>query len=573
MSYYTSVIKDSPLGFWKLDESSGSTIYDYSGCGNNGTYNNFVSENIFPLVSQGVSGTTVTNTSYLEFPIYKDYYGAPATESFGTKYTSDNDFSLELWIYPKNIFSVVPLLGSSQGVGIFWDNGNIRFSLSTESIDYTVPDLNKTIHVVGIYKKNSISLYIDGTLVRSKKLNNFKFLNLDLDLQSGPCLSGESFIIDAPAVYRYSLNDVQIKSHYLNATAVSDTQIASLNGGYIFRATEKHQSETDKFIYPSSKSWEYMLGDSLKYDEIKNSIYLSSDKNFASFIEVIGLSVRKNYVSSKIEWLAGQGVEVFVSTDETNWTQCENGSSLPNLNNKKIIYIKVEFSSIDASIYVPELYYLNIFFYTEKKLYSHNGIGYIKAADNKDIDISNKEYPVLSRSKNDGIKCKSSGFSVNIDEDILDIEFIFSPDSLGSGYLLYNNTQGIEYSLSWASGGAIAKSGISSIYINGEDVSEATNISSYLNLGEPNHIFIKLSGACSGSIWFNLKNYNNTISGILPDNIYKNITIYNNNNAEPQTNYQIYMGNNSVQIEDSDMTIDELEVSTYSPDWVSIFRA
>lgn len=573
MSYYTSVIKDSPLGFWKLDESSGSIAYDYSGCGNHGSYNNFVSETIFPLVANGVSGTTITNTSYLELPIYKNYYGSSATESFGTKYTSDNDFSLEVWVYPKNVSGPVPLLGGSQGVGIFWDNGNVMFSLSTESVDYTVPNPNKSLHIVGVYKKNSISLYIDGILVRSKKLNNFKFLNTELDLQIGPCSSGESFVVDAPAVYRYSLNDIQIKSHYLKSTSVSDTQIASLNGGYIFRSTEKHQSETDKFIYPASKGWEYMLGDSLEYDEIENSIYLSSSKTFGSFIEVIGLSIRKNYISSKIEWLAGEGVEVFVSTDETNWTQCENGSSLPDLNNKKIIYIKVEFSSTNASIYVPELYYLNIFFYTEKKLYSHNGIGYIQAAENQDIDISNKEYHVLSRAKGDGIKCKSSGFKVNIEEDILDVEFIFTPTALGSGYLLYNNTESTEYSLYWASGGAITKSGISSIYINGQDVSEATNISSYLNISEPNHIFIKLSGGCSGDIWFNLKNYNGTISGTLPDNVYKNVTIYNNNDADPETNYQLYLGNNSIVVEDSDISVDELDVFTYSPDWVTILKA
>ncbi len=573
MSYYTSVIKDSPLGFWKLDESSGSIAYDYSGCNNNASYTNFVSENIFPLVAQGVSGTTITDSSYIEFPISKDYYGNSATESFGTLYTSDNDFSLEVWVYPKNINSLTPILGGQTGTGLFLDNGNIIFSLSTESIEYTLPNPNKTIHVVGIYKKNYISLYVDGVLVRSKKLSNFKFSNTELLLSSGPCASGESFIIDAPAIYRYSLNDLQIKSHYLKATAASDTQIASLNGGYIFRATEKHQSETDKFVYPSSKSWEYMLGEDLLYDEVNNSIYLAPNKTSGSFTEVIGLSIRKNYVSSKIEWMAGEGVDVFVSTDESNWTQCENGSSLPNLNNKKIIYIKVEFSSTNAETYIPELYYLNIFFYPEKKLYSHNGLGYIEAAPDGDIDISNKEYSVLSRAKNDGIICKSSGFRVNILEDILDLEFLFTPVQLGAGYMLYNVTEGTEYSLSWASGGAISKIGISSLYINGEDVSASTNISSHLNIDEPNHVFIKLSGPASGDIWFNVKHSGGVSSETLPNNIYKNITIYNNNDADAQDNYQLYLGNNSVQVEDSDLTISELEVSTYSPDWITISKS
>ncbi len=38
MSYQLKVIKDYPIGFWPLDESSGSTATDISGCGNNATY-------------------------------------------------------------------------------------------------------------------------------------------------------------------------------------------------------------------------------------------------------------------------------------------------------------------------------------------------------------------------------------------------------------------------------------------------------------------------------------------------------------------------------------------------------
>jgi hypothetical protein len=34
MSYYLAVVKDSPLAFWKMDESSGSVVFDSSGNGN-----------------------------------------------------------------------------------------------------------------------------------------------------------------------------------------------------------------------------------------------------------------------------------------------------------------------------------------------------------------------------------------------------------------------------------------------------------------------------------------------------------------------------------------------------------
>ena len=49
MSYQLKVIKDYPIGFWPLDESSGSTASDISGCGNNGTYHGSPATNILPI--------------------------------------------------------------------------------------------------------------------------------------------------------------------------------------------------------------------------------------------------------------------------------------------------------------------------------------------------------------------------------------------------------------------------------------------------------------------------------------------------------------------------------------------
>ena len=35
--YDTEILADSPVGYWKLNETSGTTAYDSSGNGNNGT--------------------------------------------------------------------------------------------------------------------------------------------------------------------------------------------------------------------------------------------------------------------------------------------------------------------------------------------------------------------------------------------------------------------------------------------------------------------------------------------------------------------------------------------------------
>jgi hypothetical protein len=57
MSYQLKVIKDYPVAFYALDETSGTTAADISGCGNNTTYVGSPASNILPLVSGGVSGT------------------------------------------------------------------------------------------------------------------------------------------------------------------------------------------------------------------------------------------------------------------------------------------------------------------------------------------------------------------------------------------------------------------------------------------------------------------------------------------------------------------------------------
>jgi hypothetical protein len=95
MSYQLKVIKDYPIGFWPLDESSGSIAADSSGCGNNGTYVGSPSANMLPLVSGGGTGTKITNTAYITLPVTKDYYGTTVSSSFATEDTSDNDFTIE----------------------------------------------------------------------------------------------------------------------------------------------------------------------------------------------------------------------------------------------------------------------------------------------------------------------------------------------------------------------------------------------------------------------------------------------------------------------------------------------
>ena len=183
-----------------------------------------------------------------------------------------------------------------------------------------------------------------------------------------------------------------------------------------------------------------------------------------------------------------------------------------------------------------------------------------------DIDIANDSHPIRLRENKNGIRPKSSAFYIDAISENRNVEMIFTPKSLSSGHLLFNKTGSVETALSWAAGGAITKSNISNLYINGQDASSATNISSYLYIGEPNYILIKTSSNITGQIWFNGKQLLGVRSGVLDDNLYQNIALYANPSISHQEHYDLYIGKSSSIAQGSSMEMTEESVTTYSRD-------
>jgi hypothetical protein len=582
MSYYLDVIKDSPIGLWKLDESSGLIAYDISGCENHGSYVGQIVKLGMPIVSGGDHSNKIDSSNYIQFTMSKDFSGTTGTGGFGTFDTYDNDFSLEAWIHPKTITSLTPILADASGIGLYWDNGNIVFKLESERIDYSVPNPNRVIHVVGVYSVNSMSLYVNGVMVATQPIS-IKFTDTSISLASGPALSGEYFLIDCPAVYRYSLSQESVLSHYNNLFLNNDEQIVLPDLGELFKAAERYQEVETKYVYPAQVAWDTLIYDNeaLSYNKNKNSIYLNSGFTSGEFVEDMVLNITKNYVSSKIDWVASTGVSVYVSniSESGPWDLCVNGSSVPgftqgsNFSSSKILYFKFVFDSTDSNRYLPELYSLKIYFYSTKKMLGHSGgstlsISQPTSGSVWDIDIANDSHPIRIRESKNGVRPKSSAFYIDAISENQNIEMIFTPKSLSSGHLLFNKTGSIETEFSWAVGGAITKSNISNIYINGQDASSATNISSYLYIGEPNYILIKTSTAVTGQIWFNGKQLLGVRSGVLDDNLYQNIALYANPLISHEDHYNLYIGKPASFAEGSSMEMTEESVATYSRDRV-----
>lgn len=576
MSYQLKVIKDHPVAFWPLDESLGTTATDISGCGNNGTYTGSPVTNILPLVPGGISGTRITNTAYVTFPITKDYYGSNVGSGLATSYTSDNDFTLEVWFHQSIESSdETPLLAdTTNDIGLYWHNGDIVFRVSdTESVRHCMPYTKKSMHVAGVYSVNSITLYIDSVPVESKSLSNFKFTNTSLTLQAGPTLNSEdTFIVDAPAVYRYGLSQEALRKHYLDGNVtVSPIHVVYPDNGILFTGTDANIRAAFDYSYPVNKSWAQFLDENTYYDPNRKYVtfYQTDTVEAKTFIieDFFLVPSQINLNTSKVEWRNDFGVEVESSVDGINWVACSNGQPLPQYTKDSFdssykVYIRITMSTSDSSKFLPKLSFFCITFYSDRTIFADNYGD--KITSNSDYYLGSLNYPILSRNYMNGIRSKDgSGFDLTTSSSVKSVEMFFTPLTLASNTLLFSSA-GTTTRFGWNGSGAISKANISKVYINNVDVSSATDITNYLVEEEPHHIVLVFSTPVTEVIQFNYE----TIGG--PSNLYKNIATYESEltAGTVETHFELYTGKPVESVSESAITLTQLEPAYYNNDWI-----
>jgi len=578
MSYQLKVIKDYPIGFWPLDESSGTTASDISGCGNNATYVGSPAANMLPIIPGGGSGTKITDTSYITVPTSKDFYGSSVSNGLANKYSSDNDFTLELWVSPSIQSSNITTLfaDTTDGIGLYWEKGDVIFKISsTEQIRWAVTYSKKAMHIVGVYSVDSIKLFIDGRQVAAKSIDStFKFTNTTLDLQIGPTSdSGDSFIVDAPAVYRYGLKNASISKHYSDANFyIQPIHVVHPEDGQLFSCSEVNNRVDLEYSYGVSKSWEDLIesDENVYYDQQGRylSFFSTTTATPLSFVinDFLFIPTESGLTDSKIEWRNDLGVSVETSVDGTSYVSCENGQAIPqysvnSFNTSGVLYIRITMSTSDASKFLPRLSLFNIRFYRESIVYSDNSPNTI-TSDNQ-INVGAVNYSPLVRHYNNGIRTESGyGFDINTGLNINTVEMFFTPKTTGANTLFYDPTTSTKYA--WNGSGTVSKASISKVYVNGVDKTSQTNISNFLVAGEPHHIVLVFSAPVTGSLQFNYQ----TSGG--PDNLYNNIAIYNRTltEADVDTHFDLYCGRPAVSVSDPAIQMTESTPVYYDNDWI-----
>ena len=214
-SYQAAVMADSPLGYWRLGDGSGTTMADSSGNSRNGTYTG--------SPSFGVGGLLVGDTDTAVSLNGSSQYG---------------NVSVALLPNPTTAISVEALIQPSGGAGTYRSfiardfvgtNGPFRLRINnanklewlvwhsgiTVLTSATSIVVGTTYHVVATYDGANMNLYINGlldaTVAATGALNT-----ASEDFWVGKYQAGELFpgVIDEVSYYHTALSATRVAAHF-----------------------------------------------------------------------------------------------------------------------------------------------------------------------------------------------------------------------------------------------------------------------------------------------------------------------------------------------------------------------
>lgn len=223
MTYSSEVLADSPLAYWRLGDTSGTTATDSSGNSKNGTYSGGYTLN-----------TTGLLTSDVDKAVAFDGSSGMVTVADATDLTA---FTVECWIKTSDsnaklvarrgtdtsgdttsIFKLQISGGNIQGV--VWKNGSTADSVTGTSVNN-----NAAHHVALTYDGTTIRLYLDGASVGTPASGIVSGALPTVD--SALTMAGEATfanyagVLDEVAYYSTALSGARIAAHYAAGTGAA----------------------------------------------------------------------------------------------------------------------------------------------------------------------------------------------------------------------------------------------------------------------------------------------------------------------------------------------------------------
>lgn len=232
--YKDEVLADTPVGYWRLGEASGTVAVDASGNGHDGTISGSPTMGVETSLGDGDTAFTFEGSSqHVVLPDANDMASTTWTVEAIYKTTGATTGTILSLCQDGTKPSMQLDISNSKLRGYLYNTDDasvIAYSNDVLSID-------TLYHVAVVYNGATIQLYVDGSSDTSANmtgtpLNTSLYASIGARMQYGSYAGGfsHSTLIDEVAVYDTALSAERIAAHY---AAIEETCSAGGSGGGI----------------------------------------------------------------------------------------------------------------------------------------------------------------------------------------------------------------------------------------------------------------------------------------------------------------------------------------------------
>lgn len=209
-NYAQVVLVDAPIRYYRLDESTGTTIYDMGSQRQNGTLHGGVTLSQTGLLTGDFNTCALFNGS-------SGYISIPTT---GLPSSGASPWTLEGWV---NVASSPSSFGAVLVLGNFPNNlelcykGSGQFAIlvdnTTTAIDPDSLTIHTTYHLVAVFDGSNLILYVNGQDVASHSLSSVTLTYGNASISDNSDYFNGN--LDEVAIYTTALSASQVQKHYL----------------------------------------------------------------------------------------------------------------------------------------------------------------------------------------------------------------------------------------------------------------------------------------------------------------------------------------------------------------------